>query len=134
MKILRTFIIKKSCKLYSQKSPIVDVRLGYKYTSEVFLNLKGQGLKILEFFFCWTRQSQKIENVKKIANLWWYERNFVYAFSLWLLLLSFIFDSLDLNWIYSSKIKTKFSQVTSKVKSPFLFRRTKIIEIPLRIE
>ena len=42
--------------------------------------------------------------------------------------------SLDLNWIYSSKIKTKFSQVTSKVKSPFLFRRTKIIEIPLRIE
>ena len=50
MKILRTFIIKKSCKLYSQKSPIVDVRLGSKYTSEVILNLQGQGLKILEFF------------------------------------------------------------------------------------
>ena len=55
---------------------MADVRLGSKYVSEVFLDLKGQG------FLSWKEKSQKIENVKGIAHPWCNKHNFLYTFSL----------------------------------------------------
>ena len=43
--------------------------LGSKYVSEVLLDLKGQG------FLSWKEKSQKVENVKGIANPWWWYTN-----------------------------------------------------------
>ena len=54
MKILKNFIIKKKCQLFSQKSYIVDVWLGSKYACEVLLNLKGRKMEILEFLLVYS--------------------------------------------------------------------------------
>ena len=88
---------------------IADERLGSKYVSKVLLDLKGQG------FLSWKEKSQKIENVKGIANLWRNKQNFLYMPFLYDFFSdSFIFDFLDWNFIYTSKIKTKFFQIISR--------------------